>query len=138
MELDKSEVLSGIAGRTKQILDLYKINGNEAAARLGMRNTIVYKTLNGKSIPNYRLILDILSTFPRINPTWYMTGEGPIEREITAKGGTKVESIAQARMMIRKITEHGCPKELVLPLDDYIISLQEKVSDLQERLLDKV
>lgn len=73
------------------------IRGGESreslAPRIGVsRNTIVnYET--GKSDPVSTFLIKILDVHPNINPTWLLTGKGPME-----KGGEIQKTVSSAQV----------------------------------------
>lgn len=60
--------------RIKQIIDYSNLNNSSFADKIGMNKSTLSHVLSGRNNPSLDLILNIIESFPEINPEWLLTG----------------------------------------------------------------
>lgn len=66
-------------GRIKQLLEHYGLSAYQANEKLGYgRSSKLYKLLSNEVRPGYDTLVEIITAFPAISPTWLLTGAGPM------------------------------------------------------------
>jgi repressor LexA len=66
-------------GRIKQLLEHYKLTAYQANERLGyIKSSKLYKVLSNEVRPGYDTLVEIITAFPEVSPTWLLLGTGPM------------------------------------------------------------
>jgi repressor LexA len=79
-------------GRIKQLLEHYKLTTYQANERLGYtKSSKLYKVLSNEVRPGYDTLVEIITAFPEVSPTWLLMGTGPM----LLKGAIEVAPAAQ-------------------------------------------
>jgi phage repressor protein C with HTH and peptisase S24 domain len=92
-------------GRLKQLLEYYKLTTYQANEKLGYtKSSKLYKVLNNEVRPGYDTLVELITAFPEVSPTWLLLGKGPmlqkdavalaVETTSTSAGTTKQNTAA--------------------------------------------
>jgi phage repressor protein C with HTH and peptisase S24 domain len=92
-------------GRLKQLLEYYKLTAYQANEKLGYtKSSKLYKVLNNEVRPGYDTLVELITAFPEVSPTWLLLGKGPmlqkdavalaVETTSTSAGTTKQNTAA--------------------------------------------
>lgn len=66
-------------GRLKQLLEYYGLTTYQANEKLGYtKSSKLYKVLNNEVRPGYDTLVELITTFPEVSPTWLLLGTGPM------------------------------------------------------------
>jgi repressor LexA len=66
-------------GRIKQLLDYYSLTAYQANEKLGyIKSSKLYKVLSNEVRPGYDTLVEIITAFPEVSPTWLLMGTGPM------------------------------------------------------------
>ncbi len=70
--------MNSIADRLKYVLSYYQLNAAEFAEKLGIQKSSISHLLSGRNKPSFQFLSKMAKTFPEINLTWFITGDGDI------------------------------------------------------------
>ena len=62
--------------RFKELLDCFKVNGNQLAKELNLSQTSISRILGGDTLPSSKVLIPLAKKYPKINLTWLLIGEG--------------------------------------------------------------
>lgn len=88
------------------IKELGKTN-NSFAISIGKTSSTINYIVDGKSKPSYDVLDAIFSTYPDVNPTWLMKGEG----QIFSLPITKDDSQRELEDLVKRLSEHIIVKD---------------------------
>ena len=86
MYKESSEKFTNISDQVKQFIDYKKVSINKFSTVVGVSSSYFNKMLAKSSSVGSFIMQKILRGYPEINPSWLLTGEGPMLRE-EKKGG---------------------------------------------------
>ncbi len=70
--------MNPIAHRLTKILEHYQMTAAEFADKLGIQKSSISHLLSGRNKPSFSFLEKMAHTFPEINLTWFITGDGDI------------------------------------------------------------
>ncbi len=65
-----------IASRIERILSHYGLNNVQMAKRIGVSSPVVTHLKSGRNKPSFEMIVSIARSFPELNLSWLILGEG--------------------------------------------------------------
>jgi repressor LexA len=82
-------------GRIKQLLEHYKLTTYQANERLGYtKSSKLYKVLSNEVRPGYDTLVEIITAFPEVSPTWLLMGTGQMLLKDAIEVGSAPQKLA--------------------------------------------
>lgn len=73
--------MGDIFSRLKKFIDYLKVSNNEFGRSIGCSSAQTTQMLTHKKNFGIDKLLNIVSAYPRLNPNWLLTGEGPMLKD---------------------------------------------------------
>lgn len=104
-------------GRIKQLLEHYKLTTYQANEKLGYtKSSKLYKVLNNEVRPGYDTLVELITAFPEVSPTWLLLGTGPmLQKDAVALAAEATPKITGAAKQNTSAT--GKDKVLTITVD---------------------
>lgn len=112
-----------ISQRFEALIKALKMNNNSFAKSIGISTTAITRVTNGENEPGFKLLTSTLETYPQINPSWLLRGEGDMFKE------TEKVAVEPTLWQTLKESYESRIEELQLSLSDarYTISIQKQM-----------
>lgn len=112
-----------ISQRFEALIKALKMNDNSFAKSIGISTTAITRVTNGENEPGFKLLTSTLETYPQINPSWLLRGEGDMFKE------TEKVAVEPTLWQTLKESYESRIEELQLSLSDarYTISIQKQM-----------
>lgn len=101
-------------------------NGNDLAfaKSMGKFSSSFSKIINGTVNPRAATLQEVCKAIPELNPTWLLTGEGTIVRQVGAVSQDEVNTYAE--IIKAKCEEIKAKDELIAILKSYVSDLRSQ------------
>ena len=111
------------------------------AEMVGVHNSTFSRWERGEQYPSQPDICKILQICPQVNPTWFLTGEGPMERGADPQQSTPTAfKRSLLKDVVEAVEEHLDSRDLELVPDkkaELITVLYEMFAEKEEKKIDK-
>ncbi len=67
---------NNIGNRVKELIFRLNMNQSSFAKSIGVSQNAIFNTINGGSMPRYKLLSSILETYSSVNKDWLLEGKG--------------------------------------------------------------
>ena len=122
-----------IGQRVSELIFFLKKNQSSFAESIGVSQTAIYNTINGKTKPKLDFFQAVLSTYKNVNQEWLMNGEGEMFKEQANESNLADKSQNDYLMVAVKKIEDSF-KEVVDEQKEIIKSQRYIIDNLMSQL----
>ena len=119
----------GVNNRIVEIMRDEGLSKNAFAHKLGVSQTAISQIELNKNFPSFKIIIEVLKNYPRINSDWLLLGIGPKNRQ-EYKGGGGPISTANEPAGVYAAGDQGLLRE--------VLAAMQSKSEETEKLLDVI